>query len=468
MNDAGVQRTRNISTGALFVVLLGAMLLGCANTPGNDPGGDPSARSLWRSRGYGMVWLFNGGVFTEYQVTKKSRYVALRGTIERTGESRGTLRDDDGDFYFSFEETGGQLLGSMGDGTVIQFDPLPELDDVEYTKPTTDPVANFEVFWTLFDEQFALFPQLALDWQSVYDTYRPRVAADTTPEQLFSILGEMVALTRDGHTSLEAEELDLEAEGGSARPLPSDWLFDDENQALLKTAVAKYLDGGVLSSQPGEHIQSGTVAGRSIGYVAVHTMSDFTNAGSPPDDEQEFAQQFDSVLSGFKDKSALIIDLRLNDGGWDSVAMALASRLTSEVRPAYTKQARIGGYDVLAEPTAVSFGPAGEQFLGKPVIVLVSNISLSAAEVCLLALQHLPDVKFVGETSYGIFSNVLSIELPNGWEGGLSNEVYRSAEGMLYEHVGVPPHVAVTQDEDALADAKDNVLERALALLPKP
>lgn len=276
----------------------------------------------------------------------------------------------------------------------------------------------------------------------------------------------MLQKTRDGHTSLDADALDASSEPGPARSLESPWLFDDDQRAQLEAVIAAHLDGGTLTPRLGGRIQYGTIKNRPIGYVAVHTMSDFTVSGSPWEDERAFGEQFDAVLGEFAEHRALIIDLRLDDGGWDNVAMAIASRLTDQARPAYSKAARIGSYDQFADPTVISFRPAGTQFLGRPVIVLVSSNTLSASEVCLLALRQLPNVQIVGETSYGIFANVLPFRLPNGWEGGLSNEIYRAADGTLYEHVGIPPQVPVRQDRDALRAKRDNVLDHALTLLP--
>jgi hypothetical protein len=38
----------------------------------------------------------------------------------------------------------------------------------------------------------------------------------------------------------------------------------------------------------------------------------------------------------------------------------------------------------------------------------------------------------------GVFSDVLRRQLPNGWRFGLPNEIYRTADGTMFNLVGIP------------------------------
>ena len=61
----------------------------------------------------------------------------------------------------------------------------------------------------------------------------------------------------------------------------------------------------------------------------------------------------------------------------------------------------------------------------------------------MLALRELPNVIVIGESSYGILSDMLSRSLPNGWVITLSNELYVTLSSISYEGDGVPPDVYV-------------------------
>jgi hypothetical protein len=164
----------------------------------------------------------------------------------------------------------------------------------------------------------------------------------------------------------------------------------------------------------------------------------------------------------FQNLKALIIDIRFNEGGLDFLGLRLASRLTDQRRLGHSKQARFGGYDEYTELHHRYFEPAGVQFLNKPVMLLTSGNTFSAAEAQTLTLKGLPNVTLIGEVTGGGLSDILIRYLPNGWIFSLSNERYFSREGIDYEQKGIPPDIEVIANEDSLNADVDNILSRAL------
>ena len=65
---------------------------------------------------------------------------------------------------------------------------------------------NFEALWLLVDERYCFFAQaeeeFGLDWNAVYDKYKP--IADTCKDEmiLFDLMGDMLRELRDGHVNL--------------------------------------------------------------------------------------------------------------------------------------------------------------------------------------------------------------------------------------------------------------------------
>jgi len=65
-----------------------------------------------------------------------------------------------------------------------------------------DPIANFEYLCTIMNERYSLFEFKHIDWDSINDVYRPQVQAETSHDELFEILADMLNSLRDGHTNL--------------------------------------------------------------------------------------------------------------------------------------------------------------------------------------------------------------------------------------------------------------------------
>ena len=105
--------------------------------------------------------------------------------------------------------------------------------------------------------------------------------------------------------------------------------------------------------------------------------------------------------------------------------------------------------------------PSKNNFTGK-IYILTSHATASASELLVLGAKELPNSKIIGSTTEGIFSDILSKKLPNGWTYGLSNMIYETMDGVSYENIGIEPDYKLdypvnSKDfyEYLLADLKD-------------
>ncbi len=335
------------------------------------------------------------------------------------------------DENFPLTRSGDRLIFEVGDGTIITFDRIHKLPKI--THPTHDPKVNFEVFWHTFEENFALFTLTGVDWRSLYDQYRPQVTANTTEEELFSILCEMIVPLNDNHTFIGAV-IKGEQNGCVSGPVANSAWIDERFDEYVKV-ITSYLDKSkTVRSYDGEDplVIYGTI-NQSIGYLAIFAYEGYEETGNEKAEEAVFTSIIDKVLAEFQGLEALIIDIKANEGGNDNLTVALANRLTDQKRLAFSKQARIGEYDDFATPTDFYIEPKGVRFINKPVYVLISSRTESAGETQAMILDGLKNVTLIGETTYGIFSNTLDKLLPNGWVAELSNERFLSFEGIDYE-----------------------------------
>ncbi len=373
---------------------------------------------LWRSQGYGWVFDIKDNRLRWFDITEVSLlpFCCFEGQIDEN---------------FPLSRSGDKLNFKFSDGTIITFDRIDKLPKI--TQPTQDPIVNFEIFWHTFEENFSLFPLTGVDWRSLYDQYRPQVTANTTEEELFSILCEMIVPLNDNHTFIGAV-IKGEQNGCVSGPVANSAWIDERFDEYVKV-ITSYLDKSkTVRSYDGEDplVIYGTI-NQSIGYLAIFAYEGYEETGNEKAEEAVFTSIIDKVLAEFQGLEALIIDIKANEGGNDNLTVALANRLTDQKRLAFSKQARIGEYDDFATPTDFYIEPKGVRFINKPVYVLISSRTESAGETQAMILDGLKNVTLIGETTYGIFSNTLDKLLPNGWVAELSNERFLSFEGIDYE-----------------------------------
>ena len=99
----------------------------------------------------------------------------------------------------------------------------------------------------------------------------------------------------------------------------------------------------------------------------------------------------------------------------------------------------------------------------KPVTLLTTHVTVSAAETFSMAMRALPTVTHRGEATRGALSDVLEKVLPNGWSLRMSNETYLDAEGELWERRGVIPEEEIEVFREATIDTSHTDVLRELA-----
>ncbi len=172
----------------------------------------------------------------------------------------------------------------------------------------------------------------------------------------------------------------------------------------------------------------------------------------------------DRAMRDLAGARAMIVDVRFNGGGWDPAAVRIANRFADHRRAAFTKKARTA--EGFTPPFTVYVEPAGSQQFTQPVILLTSPMTASAAEIFVFCMNVLPHVKQAGLPTMGIHSDQLVRHLPNGWRFSLSNEVYQTVDGKVYEKVGIPPVVPIPMfTADDFSGGTDSVIDRAIELL---
>ncbi|REA63606.1 hypothetical protein DSL64_03955 [Dyadobacter luteus] len=322
-----------------------------------------------------------------------------------------------------------------------------------------DPEHNFEVFWKLFDKNYAHFETRNVDWKKQYAAFRPKVNGSTSQEQLLTIFNEMTSPLRDGHVVISPTG-DLPASAKYA-PFFDEFPTKDLQAQFRKTTFDVLLQNGFGSIKKfrSQHYDiGGYCRSADLGYLQLNGFG-----GMRLDD---FCTQLDEMIIEFADIKGLIIDIRINGGGSPAFVEALAGRLTEVKRLVGYGRTRINSKKHEYSRWKPYFmNPVGEHKLIKPTILLTSGSTISAADHFALYLKEFPYVKQIGENTNGIFSPMLGKRLPNGWQVALSNGQTVSSSRKNYEAHGVPVDIGVIHTRTDLSQGTDKGLITGLSYL---
>ncbi len=311
-----------------------------------------------------------------------------------------------------------------------------------------DPMVNFEFFVASFAELYPAFDARGVDWEAAQAAARARVAAG---EDLFSTLSDLVAPLRDDHVNIDANGRAYSYAGTDApgtQPDGAPW-----TAAALALNLRDFMigDASPLAAPGRVAANRKAIIGRlpnDVGYFAPVSLNNWAPLGENASASEQAAaasREMETILNELGDIRGLVIDLRINVGGHDSVALAIASRFAGQKAAVFTKDPP--GQET--EPYAVGISPAdGARFTG-PVAVLTSRNTVSAEEVLALALSALPNAHVLGQPTRGAFSDAVPRQLPNGWTYTLAAETYRTIDGVALEGVGLPPDEATPPAESS-------------------
>lgn len=318
-----------------------------------------------------------------------------------------------------------------------------------------DPVWNFELMWSEFNNRYANFELKEVDWQEVYDKYRPQINKKSTSDEVFDVCCKMLQELNDGHVTLSGKINGKKRKCNTVKYKVH--LFEEFGDLSNFMAVTyKTLKKEQFSSLRPK-ISNGNLrhaTSNDYGYLFIGQFNGFTT--------RKVDRIMKKAIKQFENKKGLIIDVRTNGGGLDKYCYQIAGRFADKKRLAQYEKVRIKGTQNFTELDSLFLSPKGEKQFTKPIVILTSNISASATEVFLLAMKELPYVTVIGNRTEGIFSDMRTLRFPNGWRVTLSHEQYFSADMINYEGIGIEPDIKILNYKK---DEFDNVILKAIELL---
>ena len=438
-------------------------------------------KGRWHSVGYGWILEFNQDGYKLYDAIGPIYILIEQGDLS--------------DFLASYDriEWHGSHdfnLHQRGDITRYHFQAIPEnQDNIEIIQPgqSGDPQFNFDILCEIFARHYTFFSLRNIDWPQVCGQYCREISPDFSQIELLEVFKHMLLPLNDGHVSLCSDIGNITIRGHQELRQSLKKTFHMPTHYISPRSTIDSISDQIpdIILHPFSHdikkvntacndIITWCQLGPDIGYLNILRLFGFAdseqarNADDLPHDRQDigpFLEQdiqalnsaLDGILEDFKSVKAVILDIRINGGGFDRAAMTIANRFADAKHLAFRKKARAG--NSFTEYQDFFITPEGPSQFTRPVYMMTSPFCLSAGEIFVLCMNALPHVTSVGENSMGMLSDNLNKHLPNGWKLSLSNEIYEAPDGSVYEGDGIPPDIKIkTLDQNHFA----KILQQAL------
>jgi carboxyl-terminal processing protease len=174
----------------------------------------------------------------------------------------------------------------------------------------------------------------------------------------------------------------------------------------------------------------------------------------------DLVADFDRALELFKDCRGLIIDVRGNGGGLDQLADEVNGRLTDHPVMSSIDFWREAGTDRYRKTTGW-VQPRGPWTYRGRVAVLIDEGCASACEHFVSGIEAMGNVLLVGLPTNGAGGGPTRVTLGDGTQVMISRALGIRANGVVFEGLGIPPHISLAPTLDQLRNGQDPVLERA-------
>lgn len=369
----------------------------------------------------------------------------------------------------------------------------------------------FDELWEIVNDEY-LYPDFnGLDWAGVHDEYSAYIARGLSDQEFYFRMWEVIIRLGDDHSvfldpyMLEEEEAlyagDLEyvglgvittylpdpgimtieiifpdssAERAGLKPHDNILTMNGQSMAELYDEelgtvpplqeIAKRNEAEFTIQTPGEEPRTMTLAfektnvlfpvpaqvftspdGQRIGYI---TLTTFTDPGIP----EEFARQ----LRALGPLDGLILDNRINTGGYNTVAESVLS---------YFIEGEVGSFVSRNEARSLYIDPL-EIYDSQniPLVVLVGEGTMSFGEIFSGILKDQDRAFLIGNTTFGNIETLWGFELPYDTYIWLAHETFapyhHSQED--WEQTGIVPHLEVDAPWHLYTPETDPAIQAAL------
>ena len=316
-----------------------------------------------------------------------------------------------------------------------------EVDEID----KEEALGAFRKVWSAFDEGYPMFGlRPDVDWGALKDTYEPLIERATSQTEVAGVVGLLVSHLEDLHVWVK--------HGQSWVPTYSRFRVTNANWSAVKNSVKGLREEQGLAYGRIEDDGAG-----EIGYVMIWNLG-----------TDGLSETFDRALEELGDTTGLIVDLRFNGGGDETLGRRIAARFLDKEAVYSKNQYRDGKKrDDLGEVLERSFEPRGPWRYVAPVVVLQGQKTMSSAESLALMFAQCPRVTTMGDRTAGSSGNPKRISVAGGITVNMPRWLDMDPDGKPIDGVGVAPDVQCEETRPGDFKSSDPVFEAAIAHLGK-
>ncbi|HMG91682.1 MAG TPA: S41 family peptidase [Chryseolinea sp.] len=407
-----------------------------------------NATGVWKSIGDGYLLKIDPTVITLYSYTNKYCYKEQNDYVIDLLNNSSTLQlNPTKDTLSVYLQDFGEKTKTLQDRKrFYKLNSLPQNCAALTAAQQNDSEYLFELFWSTLKENYAFAKERNLDWEQIYKNYRPKITSKTSKKDLFNLFGEIVTQTKDQHTKIISKEDGTRQYSGVPTALRLEEVFKQQDStknfndfiSLFFKTNYENISNDLLQGN-GNKVANGKIEWGSvtpdIGYIHLHSLTGFaSNSLSRKQHLDTLNFYMTQIMKSFQYKKAIIVDVSFNFGGYDAAGLTISGYFTARPTPVYTKYIFQNGS--FYKGTEFIVTPSATHQFTKPVYVLTSDISRSAAESFVMQMKSLPNVQVVGTNTLGILSDMLGKSIGDYYLT-LSNEKYLTPSGKSYEVKGV-------------------------------
>jgi hypothetical protein len=292
-------------------------------------------------------------------------------------------------------------------------------------------------------KQYSYYDLKKVDWDAEFAQYEKRMVNAKTPEEFARVAGQVLAKAKDKHIWLTVDDKHIPAYVNPVTP--------NADFRLLPRLVPNFKKHNTI-------VCTGQFPD-GIGYILIDSWS--------AKDENEFEPLY-AALKDFANAPGLIIDVRGNSGGSETIAQKFAGCFVDKnvvyAKHVYIEPDKTGGFSDVRER---SLQPTenGPRYRGK-IAVLTGPVVISSCESFVLMMKQVPGCLIIGEPTQGSSGNPKPHTLSNGVTVYLPSWKDLLLDGTCLEGKGIQPDILVKMSSDK-DSAQDDVLEAAIKALRK-
>ncbi len=160
---------------------------------------------------------------------------------------------------------------------------------------------------------------------------------------------------------------------------------------------------------------------------------------------EKAVEDFKDILAATNDTKGIIIDLRNNYGGILANAIEMSNYMLNEEKIVSIESRVNAKYQIYSDDEVI--------FKDKPIVILINNLTASAAEIMAGTLKDNKNAIIIGEHSFGKNSIQQIIPMPNATGLILTTDKYILPNGEDIYNKGITPDIKIRKPSEQMQKA---------------